>query len=705
MRSRHLVVGLGVVALSLTVILLGLMGGCGVYAPQGALTSANTPSAMMAAPSGAWALRRGAAIAPAANEELWVIQRPGEETRQPASDANDTPGTGSLLKKDDAGNTTVPVPLKHTAVTASITGYIASVDVKQQFQNPFSEKIEAVYVFPLPHNAAVNEFVMTVGERHIHGIIREKEEAQRIYNDAKSHGYVAALLTQQRPNIFTQSVANIEPGKSIDIDIRYFNTLTYVDGAYEWVFPMVVGPRYNPVGSSDPINPVARSANLANNRGTSVPYLTPDERSGHDIAVNVSVDAGVAIEDITSPSHQIAVNSPSPTVRNVQLSELNSIPNRDFILRYQVAGGAIKTGIFTQRDEKGGGYFAMMLFPPAALRDLPRQPMEMVFTIDVSGSQSGQPFAQEKAATTYALQHMDARDTFQVIRFGNNAERLFAMPQPTDESHVKQALDWINSAGFFESGGTELIKGVDASLDFPHDSQRLRFVCFMTDGFIGNEAEALAEIHNHLGPSRIFSMGVGSSTNRYLLDGMAKMGRGVVAYLGLNDDAGKTMAAFYARISHPAMTDLAIEFGTMGASDVYPSELPDLFVGRPVIISGRFTGSGSTTIHLHGKCGGQERDIAIPVDLDEAHHPALPAVWARARITDLSDRAGYEENGSQLANEIRQTALQYGLVSQFTSFVAVDDSRVTAGDHGVTVPVPVPVPQGVRYDTTVSPQQ
>jgi Ca-activated chloride channel family protein len=708
MSRRNLVMGLSVIALSVTAIFLSLLAGC----VQRSMTGGMSPALAMSPPAGfaaseiaPLASERHAANAPVANEELWVIQRPGNEQQQPAADPHDAPGTGCLLKKGAAEETTVPMPLKHTDVTASITGYIASVQVKQQFHNPFSEKIEAVYVFPLPHNAAVNEFVMTVGDRHIHGMIREKEEAQHIYADARSHGYVASLLTQQRPNIFTQSVANIEPGKSIDIDIRYFSTLAYVDGWYEWVFPMVVGPRYNPSGSADPITPVARGAQSADGRGTAVPYLAPNERSGHDIAMNVSVDAGVAIEEVVCPSHKVAVSSVSPTVRNVTLNNLDAIPNRDFILRYKVAGGTIKTGIFTQRDEKGDGYFAMMLFPPANLTDLPRQPMEMVFTIDVSGSQDGLPFEQEKAATTYALQHMGRQDTFQVIRFGDDADKAFPTPQPADNQHVRQALRWINSDGFDLHGGTELVKGVHASLDFPHDRDHLRFVCFLTDGFIGNEAEVLREIHNHLGPTRIFTLGVGSSTNRYVLDGMAKMGRGAVAYLGLHDDATKTMDQFFSRITHPALTNLSIDFGGMGAADIYPSELPDLFVGRPVIIAGRFTGSGKTTIHVHGKSAGQDRDIAIPVNLDEAHHPALPAVWARARIADLSDRATYEQNAGEFATQIRQTALKYGLMSQYTSFVAVDDSRVTAGDHGVTITVPVPVPEGVRYETTVTPRQ
>jgi hypothetical protein len=243
---------------------------------------------------------------PSANEELWVIQKPATAAARDEH-GEPLPGSGMLVTKLPGEQKTVPVPLKHTEVTANITGYIASVDVKQQFHNPYESKIEAVYVFPLPTNAAVNEFVMTIGDRKIRGIIREREEARRIYDEAKSGGYVASLLTQERPNVFTQSVANIEPGKAIDIDIRYFNTLGYSDGWYEFVFPMVVGPRFNPPGSTDGIGSTEHGQVGKSGQKTEVQYLPPDKRSGHDIGLTVDLDAGVALEKIDSRNHSIKI--------------------------------------------------------------------------------------------------------------------------------------------------------------------------------------------------------------------------------------------------------------------------------------------------------------------------------------------------------------------------------------------------------------
>ena len=667
----------------------------------GPLASTGTPSSqppLNASEAAVDAARRQALAV--GFDELWVISKPPEDRDAPKS-GKPMPGEGQLMaQRNENGQTKmVPVPLKHTDVKAEVIGYIASVDVQQQYQNPYNDKIEAVYVFPLPQNAAVNEFVMTVGERKIRGIIREREEAAKIYNEAKSQGYVASLLTQERPNVFTQSVANIEPNKRIDIDIRYFNTLDYRDGAYEFVFPMVVGPRFNPPGYYDGIGAVSRDNRDTSRQKTEIPYLSQNERSGHDIALTLDIDPGVEIEHIDSRNHKISSQKLSGTKTRVTLDPADHIPNRDFVLRYEVAGKRIKPSIIAQRTG-AGGYFTLMLFPPNQLTELPRQPLEFVFTIDVSGSQDGFPLEQEKAATRYALTHMTPQDTFQVIRFGNTARKLFDTPQPADDQHVGQALRFVNSLTANE--GTMLIDGVHASLLFPHDPTRTRYVAFMTDGYIGNDTEAIAEVGKCLGPARLFSFGVGQSTNRYLLDGLARMGRGAVAYLGLRDDANQIMSQYFDRISHPALSDIAIDFAGSNVRDVYPSKIPDLYVGRPVVISGRFEGQPPASMKVRGTVGGREIVMDVPVTVADTpvNEKSLPAVWARMKIADLADRAAIE-GGIDLPREVRQLAMDYNLMSAYTSFVAVDSMTRTSGDHGVSVAVPVPVPEGVKYETTV----
>ena len=680
---------------------MGGMGGYGGGQQPGSASSTNrrsrgnTPYSYVAsepAPDG----RMPAELLNVTEDEIWVIAK--SETQAVSVD-EDTPGCGAMLAKLPEEEKEIPLPLKHTDVKGQISGYIATVDVTQQFHNPYDEKIEAVYVFPLPQNAAINEFIMTIGERRIRGIIRERQEAEKIYQEARSQGHVASLLTQERPNIFTQKVANIEPGREIDINIKYFNTLAYVDGWYEFVFPMVVGPRFNPPGYTDGVGAVARGKDGISGQKTEVQYLKPGERSGHDISLAVDIDAGVAIEEATCSSHVIAKSAATPEKLSVKLSSLDSIPNKDFVLRYKVAGKTVKSALVTHRDQRGG-FFTLMLYPPDNLSYLKRAPMELIFVLDCSGSMNGKPIAKAKQAITRALKKLQPGDTFQIIRFSNNASQLGPNPVPATDENICKGLAYVELLE--GGGGTMMIEGIKAALDFSHDPQRFRLVSFMTDGYIGNETEILAAIAQRLGASRIFSFGVGSSVNRYLLDRMAKLGRGAVAYMGLDDSAGEVVDLFYDRISHPALTDVEIDWGGMQVTDMYPSRIPDLFVGRPVILTGRFKGTSSTTIHVKGKVGDMTQDIAIAVNLEDsaATHAGIACVWARKKIETLGSQATYDTN-PDLPGEIKQVALEYGLMSAYTSFIAVDSSRKTAGDHGITVAVPVPVPDGVRYDTTV----
>ena len=632
---------------------------------------------------------------PSAGEELWIIEKPD----QPAQADPNAPGSGSLMAKLPDAEKEVPVPLKHTDVKASISGYVATVDVTQQFHNPYETKIEAVYVFPLPTNAAINEFIMTIGDRRIRGIIREREEAERIYQEARRQGYVASLLTQERPNVFTQRVANIEPGKQIDVNIKYFHTLTYVDGWYEFVFPMVVGPRFNPPGSTGGIGAVARGSSGASGQTTEVHYLKPGERSGHDISLAVSVNAGVPIEEVECATHAITKGGDPREVMTATLSRLDSIPNKDFVLRYKVAGKTIKSSMLTCRDKRGG-FFTMMLFPPERLAALKRAPMEMIFLLDCSGSMNGVPIEKAKTAIEHALKKLEPGDTFQIIRFSNDASQLGRAPIAATPANVWRGLAYL--ASLRGEGGTMMIEGIKAALDFAHDPKRLRVVSFMTDGFIGNDDEILGEVHRRLGDSRIFSFGVGSSVNRHLLEGLARMGRGAVAYVGLDVSGGREVDLFYDRISHPAMTDISIDWGGMAVVDVYPKEVPDLFVGRPVILTGRFNGSGLATVRVKGRAAGEARTVEVSANLDDpsASHGGIPAVWARMKIAELCDQ-GLRTGDADVPAQVKQVALEHGLMSAYTAFVAVDSLTRTSGDHGVTVNVPVPVPEGVRYETTV----
>jgi Ca-activated chloride channel family protein len=281
-----------------------------------------------------------------------------------------------------------------------------------------------------------------------------------------------------------------------------------------------------------------------------------------------------------------------------------------------------------------------------------------------------------------------------------HASQLGPRPLEATPENVARAVRYLHSLN--AESGTMMNEGIRAALDFPHDPERLRFVCFLTDGYIGNEAEILGEIHKRLGDSRIFSFGIGTSVNRYLMDHMAKAGRGAVAYLGPNDSAATIMEDFFERISHPALTNIKIDWGAMQVSEMFPSEVPDLFPGRAIVLTGRFKGPGTTAIGISGAAGNAPVQFQVSANLSDGAtaNAGLPSVWARMKIAELSERSTYAPD-AEIPYAIKQVALDYGLMSPFTSFVAVDASEVTSGSGSTTVPVAVPVPEGVDYDKTV----
>ncbi len=634
-------------------------------------------------------------------QELWVIERTHPRIVQPT---DDEPGCGSLMtRREEGGNwRNVPVPLAHTSVSAHVDGYISTVKVTQQFHNPYDSKIEALYVFPLPEDAAVNDFLMTVGSRTIRGVIREREEAEKIYENARRRGYVASIMTQDRPNIFTQAVANIEPGKEIDIDINYYHCLPYRDGAFEFTFPMVVGPRFNPPATTmtgTGIGAVGFNLPGASGQQTEIQYLRPSQRSGSEISMSVDINAGVSIESLESPSHAITVehDKASPTLARVKIAQSDTIPNKDFVLRYRVAGTATKSAMLVQQD-KGGGFFSMLLVPPSDLSYIERGPVEVVFLIDRSGSMEGEPLNQAKAAVEHTLAHLDLDDTFQIIDFSDNSSTIGDEPLKATRRNLEKGLSYVR--GLQAGGGTMMLNGVKAAINMPRDRGRTRFICFLTDGFIGNDPEVLGFVRENLGECRIMTVGMGSSPNRYLLEGLARLGRGVSAFLNPGDKPGEIMDLFLDRIAHPALCDLSIDWGGMDVSDVFPKRLPDLYVGRPVMITGRCKGNPDGAIKITGRAGRERLPTSVIVKTDDRPEASakLNTIWARKKIEELTDKAT-SDNGPRLMDQIKQLSLDYGLMSSYTAFIAVDSMTRTAGTYGTTVAQPVPIPAGTRYDT------
>ncbi|HOL70973.1 MAG TPA: VIT and VWA domain-containing protein [Bryobacteraceae bacterium] len=609
---------------------------------------------------------------------------------------------GSLFSLDSEGQIQAACPLKHTDVKAEITGFLARVTVTQEFSNPFPEKIEAVYTFPLPPNSAVDDMTMLVGGRTVRGKIKRREEARAIYEAARASGRLAGLLDQQRPNIFTQSVANIMPGEQVRIEISYVETLKYEDGRYEFSFPMVVGPRYIPGrpagrqggGWSPDTDRVPDASRIT------PPVARPGTRAGHDISLEVALDAGVVIDAIESPSHEIDVERRSPEAAVVRLKNKAVLPNKDFVLKYDVAGSAIRDAVLAHRTARGG-YFTLILQPPERISAEDITPKELVFVIDTSGSMSGFPIEKAKETMKLALDGLNPRDTFNLITFSGDTRILFPEPVPATRENLAAAQRFLARAE--GSGGTEMMKAIRAALE-PSDAQdHIRVVCFMTDGYVGNDMEIIAEVQKHPN-ARIFAFGIGSSVNRFLLDEMAKYGRGEVEYVGLNDDGSAAARRFHERVRNPLLTDIEIDWGNLAVSDVYPRRIPDLFSAKPLIIHGRYSAPGSGTVRLRGRMAGREFSRAVRVTLpdSEPRHDVLAPLWARARISDLMGQDYFGLQSGTIRTDIRdaitQLGLDYRLMTQFTSFVAVEEMTITDGGQPRRVEVPVEMPEGVSYE-------
>src|SRR6266850_837586 len=576
-----------------------------------------------------------------------------------AAQESETQGTLQVI--DPTGKPKAKCPLKQTTVKAEISGFLSRVVVTQEFENPFKERIEAVYTFPLPQNAAVDDMTMIVGDRTVRGKILRREEAEAVYEAAKSNGQTASLLDQERPNIFTQSVANILPGEQIKITISYVETLKYEDGSYEFVFPMVVGPRYvpgAPTGAQG--NGFAPDTTQVPDASRVTPQPAPEGmRAGHDVSIDVTLDAGVPIDALNSKTHDVTVERPDNRRAIVSLKDQATIPNKDFVLRYDVAGKKIEDALLTHSSDKGG-FFTLILQPPERVTAADVMPKELVFVIDTSGSMSGFPIEKAKETMKLALDNLYPSDTFNLITFSGDEHILFPAPVRATKENLAKAEAFLESRQ--GSGGTEMMKAIKASMDPSDAADHVRIVCFMTDGYVGNDMEIISEVQKHPN-ARVFAFGIGSSVNRFLLDGMAKYGRGEVEYVALNDDGSAAARRFHERVRNPLLTDISVDWNGLPVADVYPRTIPDLFGAKPVILSGRYTAAGNGVVRLRGKMSGRDFVREIPINFPEAQtqHDVLASLWARQRIDDLM---GQDYAGMQQANmrpESKETITQIGL--------------------------------------------
>ena len=588
-----------------------------------------------------------------------------------------------FVKSDDPS--TDQLPLKSTSANVSISGVIADVAVTQVYKNTGKRPIEAIYVFPASTRAAVYGMKMTIGKRVIVAKINKREDARREYEQAKKAGQSASLLEQQRPNVFQMNVANIMPGDEIKVELKYTELLVPTDKTYSFVYPTVVGPRYS--------NQTAETAGEAD-RWTQNPYLKQGEAASYAFDISVKLAAGMPIQKIASTSHKISVqyNGLSSAKILLDTAEANG-GNRDYILNYRLDGDKVETGLLLSKGEKEN-FFLLMLQPPKHVNADQMPGREYIFIVDVSGSMHGFPLDISKKLMQNLLGNLRPTDTFNLLLFSGGSSVLANQSLPATPSNIAQAVQLIERQR--GGGGTELLPALQRALALPKTKGYSRTVVIATDGYVGVETEAFDLIRKNLGEANMFTFGIGSSVNRHLLEGMARVGMGEPLVISKAAEASAQAERFRKMIQTPVLTQVKLDFGKFEVYDVEPIAVPDVLAERPIIVFGKWRGEPKGAITMSGIAGDRKISQKIDVRGTQASqdNEALKYLWARHRIALLSDYNALRPDDKRVA-EVTDLGLKYNLLTAYTSFVAVDSEVRNASGDSTAIKQPLPLPEGV----------
>jgi Ca-activated chloride channel homolog len=613
---------------------------------------------------------------------------------------------GSLVYRSPISGRYDYVPLRHTDVEIDVRGLVASATVKQLYANETDQPIEAVYVFPLPHDAAVYDMEIRIGARRIRSLIQERAEARRSYEQAKAEGRRAGLLEQERPNIFTMSVANVMPGDEIEVRLRYVEPLQWEDGRMRLTFPMVVGPRYIPSGVAQGSTGTGWAPDT--DRVPDASRITPQvshplSRSGHDISLRVRADLGVELAEATSPSHPVIARPRERGGQELRLAEATTLPNRDFVLELRRADAtAPKTALFlSQAPGSDETHFMLVAFPPSADPEGERSPLDLVFVIDVSGSMEGASIEQAREALLQGLSRLRPGDRFNVIAFESRFTALSPSSVVADSAHLEAGRAFVSALR--ANGGTEMLPALQYTMATPREPGLTRQIVLLTDGCLGNESEILTALEQRLGDARLFTVAIGSAPNHYLATKMADLGRGSFTAITDGGEVGAQMGRLLDKIESPVLSDLAVSVEGAVALDLYPSRPGDLFLREPLVVMGRIQGEARGRLRLTGRGRNAPFEAAFELDpADAAFHPGVTTLWARQRIGEAMDewrRAQSEEDKAKLRARVIEDAIRYRLVTRFTSLVAVEDVIAnTSGELPLTAAVPTALPHGWQME-------
>lgn len=606
----------------------------------------------------------------------------------PAAAQDDRPRADKTLSPFffvDGGDPAVDrLPLKDTQVDVAISGVIADVNVRQVYENHGTRPLHARYVFPASTRAAVYGMTMTTGNTRIVATIKEREKAKQAFQAAKREGKSASLLEESRPNVFTMNVANVMPGDTISVELKYTELLVPVDGVYEFVYPTVVGPRYSSkseAGASD------------EDAFVKTPYTHAGDPPKSAFHLSGRLSTGVPIQELASPSHQIVSHPGAPGRTDFLIADSDQGPNnRDFILRYRLAGQQIGSGLLLYQG-KDENFFLLTAQPPRAVAADDVPPREYVFVLDVSGSMNGFPLKTAKQLMRDLAKGLRPSDTFNVVVFAFGSQTFSPSSIPATTLNLENAMDFIGPK--MGAGGTELLAAIKRALAIPHQPGFSRTVVLLTDGYIEAEKNVFEYVADHLDEANIFAFGIGTSVNRYLIEGVARAGQGEPFVVTGSDAAADAAVTFRRYIESPVLTGIDVRFAGFDAYDVEPKKIPDLFANRPIVVFGKWRGAVGGTVELAGRTGrGPYRaSIAVAQTRPDESHRALRQLWARTRIANLAD-FGIGVPDEDHVERITSLGLMYGLLTRYTSFVAVHEI-VRNAEGGDDVDQPNPLPLGV----------
>lgn len=585
---------------------------------------------------------------------------------------------GSLLLKIDEGY--AEAARLGVDVDLTVSGPTVRARVTQIFRNPSKDWVEAVYVYPLPSGGAVDSLKMVIGDRVVVGDIKERQQAKAIYEQAKQNGQKAALTEQERPNIFTNSVANIGPGETVLVQIEYQEPVQQSGSKFSLRVPMVVAPRYNPapVVQSVDFTPgggwgAAKSDPVPDRDRISPEVLDPATNAPvNPTRITVRLQAGFPLGDVTSHHHAIKTEKPDANTSVIRLAEGPVPADRDFELTWKPAAGpAPSVGLFRERVGDSD-YLLAFVTPPAVEQAQPKpQPREVIFVIDNSGSMGGTSIVQAKASLTYALGRLQSTDRFNVIRFDHTMDMLFPSAVAAHSEHINRATAFVGALQ--ANGGTEMVPAMRAALaDKASDAGFVRQVVFLTDGAVGNEQQLFETISALRGRSRIFMVGIGSAPNTYLMTRAAELGRGTFTHIGSVEQVEDRMRSLFAKLENPAVTNLTAKFSDAHA-DMTPAALPDIYRDEPLVLAAKLDKLAGS-VEIKGRIGDRPWVVTLPL-ANAADGKGLSKLWARRKIADAEvARTTRQATPDEADKTILALALEHQLVTRLTSLVAVDQT-------------------------------